>query len=127
MSRHTTYRGVTIDMDTLGRDNEKSVAIGNMRVNARGDQIDRGRITKTADQIARENHRVQTAVVNTGLKGKQPVAPVPVLEQPKPKAAPTTTAPKPTATSATVRSNPPVKEVELPNGDIVIDDTPTKD
>lgn len=122
MSRHTTYRGVTIDMDTLGRDNEKSVAIGNMRVNARGDQIDRGRITKTADQIARENHRVQTAVVNTGLKGKQPAAPVPVLEQPKPKAAPTTTAPKPTATSATVRSNPPVKEVELPNGDIVIDE-----
>ena len=127
MSRHTTYRGATIDMDTLGRDNEKSVAIGNMKVNARGDQIDRGRITKTADQIARENHRIQSAVVNTGLKGKQPTAPVPVLEQPKPKAAPTTTAPKPTATSSTVRANPPIKEVELPNGDIVIDDTPTKE
>lgn len=127
MSRHTTYRGVTIDMDTLGRDNEKSVAIGNMRVNARGDQIERGQITKTADQIARENHRVQSAVVNTGLKGKQPAAPVPVLEQAKPKAAPTTIAPKPTATSATVRPNPPIKEVELPNGDIVIDDTSTKE
>lgn len=127
MSRHTTYRGLTLDMDTLGRDNEKSVAIGNMRVNARGDQIDRGKITKTADQIARENHRVQSAVVNTGLKGKQPVAPVPVLEQAKPRAAPTTKAPVPTATSATVRSNPPIKEVELPNGDIIVDDTPTKE
>lgn len=126
MSRHTTYRGLTIDMDSLSRDNEKSVAVGNMKVNARGDQIDRGRITKTADQIARENHRVQSAVVNTGLKGKQPVAPVPVLEQPKSKATPTT-APKPTATSATVHPNPPVKEVELPNGDIVIEDTPKKD
>lgn len=127
MSRHTTYRGLTLDMDTLGRDNEKSVAIGNMRVNARGDQIDRGKITKTADQIARENHRVQSAVVNTGLKGKQPTAPVPVLEQAKPKATPTTTAQTPTATSATVRPNPPIKEVELPNGDIIVDDTPTKE
>ena len=66
MSKHVTYRGTTIDMDSLSRENEKTTAIGNMKVNARGDQINRGQITKTADQIARENHRVQSVVVKTG-------------------------------------------------------------
>lgn len=116
MSKHVTYRGTTIDMDSLSRENEKTTAIGNMKVNARGDQINRGQITKTADQIARENHRVQSVVVNTGLKGKQPEAPVPVLETPKPaKVAKTVEAPK----AAPVPTVAVVKEVELPNGDIV--------
>ena len=107
MSRHTTYRGATLDMDSIRRENEKVPAIGNMRVNAKGDQISGGQVTKTADQIARENHRVQSAVVSTGLKGPQPsnVA----LE-----------APKPTATAA-AKPAPKTKEVELPSGDIIIE------
>lgn len=111
MSRHVSYRGVTIDMDSLRRENEKVPAIGNMKVNARGDQINRGVVTKTADQLARENHRVQSAIVNTGLKGKQPdtagisVDPV-----------------KPTKSKASSPVKPGlVKEVELPNGDILIE------
>lgn len=113
MSKHVSYRGVTIDMETLRRENEKSVAVGNMKVNARGDQISRGTVTKTADQIARENHRVKTAVLNTSLKGPQPTGPTPVLEQPK------ATKPAPTATKKV--------EKELPSGDIVIEDEPTKE
>jgi hypothetical protein len=105
MSRHVTYRGATLDMDSIRRENEKVPAIGNMQVNARGDQIKGGVITKTADQIARENHRVQSAVVTAGLKGPIPAAPTPVLEAPKAKAV-TKTAPK---------------ETELPNGDIIVD------
>jgi len=105
MSRHVTYRGVTLDMDSIRRENEKVPAIGNMKVNAKGDQIKGGRVTKTADQIARENHRVQSTVVNTGLKGPIPAAPVPILEAPK-KAAP--------------KVEKKVKEVELPSGDIVM-------
>jgi len=115
MSKHVTYRGTTIDMDSLSRENEKTTAIGNMKVNARGDQINHGQITKTADQIARENHRVQSVVVNTGLKGKQPEAPVPVLETPKPvKVAKTVEAPK-----APAKTLP--KETELPSGDIIVE------
>ena len=106
MSRHTTYRGTTLDMDSIRRENEKVTAIGNMKVNARGDQIKGGMITKTADQIARENHRVQTAVINSGLKGPPPVSPVAVIDTPKPKA------------KETVKT----KEVELPSGDIVIEE-----
>lgn len=108
MSRHVSYRGSTIDMDSLRRENEKVPAIGNMKVNAKGDQIDRGVVTKTADQIARENHRTVSAVVNTGLKGKQPDTVGIALETPK-------KAVKPTVEKKT-------KEVELLSGDIIIED-----
>lgn len=117
MSRHTSYRGVTIDMEALSRENEKAVALGNMSVNARGDKLGKGGvITKTADQIARENHRIQTAVINTGLKGDVPANPsMPIESKQKPMAtAPVSTPVKPTARKA--------KEMELPNGDIQIDE-----
>lgn len=108
MSRHVTYRGLTVDMDSLRRENEQSPAVGNMKVNARGDQIDRGMITRTADQIARDNHRVQTAIVNTGLKGKPPSATGITIDTPKPAAQPTKQIAKKT-------------EKELPSGDIIIE------
>lgn len=108
MSRHVTYRGVTIDMDSMRRENEKVPAIGNMKVNAKGDQINGGKVTKTADQLARENHRVQSTVVRTGLKGPVPKSPVQAIEAPK---------------KAKVKEAPAkTKEVELDNGDIVIED-----
>jgi hypothetical protein len=107
MSKHTSYRGTTIDMDSMRRENEKTPALGNMNVNAKGDQVARGgTIAKTADQIARENHRVQTMVVNTGLKGDMPSSPA-VVEQKKTPVKPTTVK---------------TKETELPSGDIIIED-----
>jgi hypothetical protein len=97
-------------MESLARENEKTAAIGNMPVNAKGDQIKGGKVTKTADQIARENHRVQSVVVNTGLKGRQPIAPDATIEQTK---AVKVTKP---AAPATVK-----KETELPSGDIIVE------
>lgn len=108
MARHVSYRGATIDMESLSRENEKIPAIGNMKVNARGDQINRGVITKTADQIARDNHRVQTIITNTGLKGKQPIVPDIQMEAPK--------APKAVKTPKVAS-----KETELPSGDIIVE------
>lgn len=108
MSRHVTYRGVTLDMDSIRRENEKVPAAGNMRVNAKGDQIKGGKVTKTADQIARENHRVQSAVVNTGLKGPIPTATMPILEAPVKKVAP--------------KVEKKVVEIELPSGDIIVEE-----
>lgn len=110
MSRHVTYRGATLDMDSIRRENEKVPAIGNMRVNAKGDQVRNGTVTKTADQIARENHRVQTTVVSTGLKGPVPTVNGIVVDEPK----------KPV--KATNKPVVGVKEVELPSGDIVFED-----
>jgi len=106
-------------MESLSRENEKVPAIGNMRVNAKGDQIRGGVVTKTADQIARENHRVQSVIVNTGLKGKQPVAPEIKLDTPK-----ASTPPAPPAPKASIRpTSKKSKEKELPNGDIVVGDS----
>jgi hypothetical protein len=96
-------------MDSIRRENEKVPAMGNMPVNAKGDQIKRGKVTKTADEIARENHRVKSAIVSSGLKGKPPAdLPSPVLEK-----------------RSTKEEKPALKrgkEVELPSGDIVIED-----
>ena len=111
MSRHVSYRGATIDMDSMRRENEKVPAIGNMKVNARGDQISNGMVTKTADQIARERHRVQSTIVNTGLKGPMLPDPAPAITPPKQAVAKTTTV-----------ATPKTKEVELPSGDIVIEE-----
>lgn len=104
MARHVTYRGTTVDMTTLVRENEKATALGNMGVNARGDKIEHGRITKTADQLARENHRVVTAVMTTGIKGPSPDVSGLQLDTPKP----------------TKAAKTKQKEVELPSGDIVV-------
>jgi hypothetical protein len=108
MTRHVTYRGTTIDMDTMRRENEKVPALGNMGVNAKGDKLARGgTIAKTADQIARENHRVQSSIVHTGLKGAVPASPATVIEPVK------------TPVKSTAKK---VKETELPSGDIIIED-----
>jgi len=40
MSKFRTAMGKTIDMSTLASKNEKTRAVGNMKVNARGDTID---------------------------------------------------------------------------------------
>lgn len=103
MNRHVSYKGTTIDMEALARENEKVPAIGNMQVNARGDQIKGGVVTKTADQIARENHRVQSVVVSGSLKDVVPVAADIIPEQVK------------------TKTKKAEKETELPSGDIIVD------
>ena len=106
MSKHTTYKGTTIDMDSMRRENEKTPAIGNMSVNAKGDKIGKhGVITKTADQLARENHRVQSTIIHSGLKGSVPTSPA-TLDQSK--------------QQTPVKANVVKTETELPNGDIVV-------
>lgn len=115
MSRHVTYRGITLDMDGIRRENEKVTAIGNMGVNARGDKIEDGLVTKTADEMARENHRIQSIVYNTSLKGPQPEAETPVLESGD--SVPAKTARGPKIEKEKVKKT---REVELESGDIVV-------
>ena len=110
MVRHTTYRGTTIDMDAMRRENETVAAIGNMKVNARGDKITGTTVTQTADDIARANHRVQTAVIHGGLKGELEESPeVAITEQPTAAKVPV---------KATIKKS---REVELPDGSISIE------
>lgn len=56
---HRTARGVPIDMDRLRLANETTIAVGNMKVNARGDQLGAGgKIIKTRAQIMTEKNKL---------------------------------------------------------------------
>ena len=49
---HTSLRGKTVDMSLLQKKNELTPAVGNARVNARGDTLGAGnKIIKTREQI----------------------------------------------------------------------------
>lgn len=59
-----TYRtamGKAIDMDNLRLANEETIALGNMKVNARGDELGPGgRVARTRNQVMDEYYRLNT-------------------------------------------------------------------
>jgi len=70
-----TALGQEIDMDSLRLNNEETIAIGNMRVNARGDELGHGgRVIKTRNQVMDEYYKLNTPTITD----------TPRLEIPKP-------------------------------------------
>lgn len=62
-SIYRTARGVTVDIDAIRLQNETTVAVGNQRVNARGDQLDElGNVIATRNQAMDQHY-------NTGKTG----------------------------------------------------------
>lgn len=60
---HRSARGDAVDMDMVRLSNESTIAIGNMRTNARGDQLGAGgKVVKTRAQVMQEYHKLNTAV-----------------------------------------------------------------
>lgn len=58
-ANHRTARGLSIDMDRIRMSNEQTIAVGNMKVNARGDQLGAGgKIIKTRQQIMAEKNKL---------------------------------------------------------------------
>jgi hypothetical protein len=60
-NKYKTAHGKTIDMDQLRLVNEKTIAVGNMKVNARGDQLGNG------GQIAVPRQQVMAQRYNTKM------------------------------------------------------------
>ena len=123
MANRKTNNGQMLDMETLVLANEKTVAVGNMKVNARGDRVDAdGNIVKTKTEQAQAYYQNNPkAVVKTvSIKDAVDVSATKTMEQP-----PVTEKAKPTkAPKATKAKEPKMKEVELPNGDIeLVEDT----
>ena len=55
---HRTMRGKEIDLEKLSLRNETTPAVGNIRVNARGDELGAGgKIVKTREQILEEYYK----------------------------------------------------------------------
>lgn len=85
-----TYRtalGKVIDMDNLRLANEETIAVGNMKVNARGDELGPGgKIVRTRNQVMDEYYKLNTPMPIDSLPepDNQPanVMPAPVQEAP---------------------------------------------
>jgi hypothetical protein len=55
---YTTMRGKQVDMEQLNLKHETIPAVGNMKVNARGDQLGQGgKIVKTREQILADYYK----------------------------------------------------------------------
>jgi hypothetical protein len=60
---HRSARGEAVDIDMVRLANESTIAIGNMRTNARGDQLGAGgKVVKTRSQVMQEYHKLNTDV-----------------------------------------------------------------
>lgn len=88
---YRTAAGVHVDVDTMRLLNEGTVAVGNMSVNARGDQVSSdGTIIKTRNEIMQEHYRNIEPVVKYNpnkKRGPQAAEPEVVAEaqvQPEP-------------------------------------------
>ena len=134
MVQRRTNKGVVIDMEALLAQNSDEPAMGNMRVNAKGDVIGKnGEIIQTAEDRARayytDNPKSSTA--KSTLKGAQPDQPAQTESEMEPEVK-TAEAEKTEANQSVIdqvdpasvpeekKDREPVgyKEVELPNGDI---------
>jgi len=64
-TQHRTARGIQVDMDRLRLQNENSIAVGNMKVNARGDQLGPGgKVIKTRAQVLSEKNKLHGAIAD---------------------------------------------------------------
>lgn len=70
MSEYRTNKGQTINMDELRQKNEKTIAVGNMNVNAKGDLLGKGgQIKKSAKERTKPYYENNPkAVKQVGLK-----------------------------------------------------------
>jgi hypothetical protein len=74
MSRvYKSARGKMIDMDAVKLANEDTIAVGNMKVNARGDKLGPGgRVDTGRNEIMDRVYSVNTASTNTGYSPNDP-------------------------------------------------------
>ena len=63
---YKTALGKSVDMDQLRLSNEDIIAVGNMKVNARGDELGPGgEIVRTRNEIMNDYYRLNTPTVAT--------------------------------------------------------------
>lgn len=81
--QHRSMRGKLVDMDLLRKRNELTPAVGNARVNARGDELGAGgQIIRKADDKVREHYKVAGKVrSSSGRASPKDAEPVVVTEE----------------------------------------------
>ena len=119
MARKRTYRtnkGKSIDMEAMRTANEKTIAAGNMSVNAKGDIVQGGKVVKTAKERTAVRYAGTKQVAQASLK--QPLSKQDTKVEPKPEPIPD--AEITTETIKTRDDGSKYKEIMTPDGDIEI-------
>lgn len=74
MAKLKSANGQMIDFDAIRLKNEDVIALGNMKVNARGDLLGAGgKIVKTRDQVMKDYYALNTPVAIDELREQNPV------------------------------------------------------
>jgi hypothetical protein len=69
---YTSVRGKEIDMEKLSLRHETTPAVGNIRVNARGDELGPGgKIIRTRDQILADYHKNNPRAIDEDVVSKR--------------------------------------------------------
>ena len=64
MAKYKTAHGKVVDIDKLRLMNEDSIAVGNMKVNARGDQLGQGgKVIATRNEVMNQQYKIQGTVI----------------------------------------------------------------
>jgi len=73
-NKYKTAHGKVIDIDNLRLTNEKTIAVGNMKVNARGDQLGQGgKVVQTRNQLMSQQYgKLQTPVAGGNVQPEVP-------------------------------------------------------
>lgn len=75
--QHRSMRGKTVDMDLLRKRNELTPAVGNARVNARGDELGPGgTIIKKRDEVVQDHYAQSSKALESTGRTRSAVAPV---------------------------------------------------
>jgi len=78
---YKTMRGKMVDMDLLQQRNELTPAVGNARVNARGDELGPGgKIIRRREDLMREYYETTNKVPDEPMPGRGESAEEPVVE-----------------------------------------------
>ncbi len=125
---YKTNKGANIDMEAMRTVNEKTIAAGNMSVNAKGDIVQGGKIIKTAKERAKERYVAPKRVAQAGLKQPLSQTESKVNPEVKPEPIPIPEAEITTETIRTREDGSRYSETMGPEGDIEVKEIsePTK-
>lgn len=75
-NKYRTAQGRQLDIDKLRLVNEKTIAVGNMKVNARGDQLGQGgKIVQTRNELMNQQYKIQSTMISDNNPMPDNIAP----------------------------------------------------
>lgn len=119
---YKSAKGKAIDMEAMRVANEKTVAAGNMKVNAKGDRVAGGKVVQTAKERVTPSYATVTQTADASLK--KPLSRSDADEV-TPKAKKPLTSMEAEMTTETVKTREDgtqYREILDPDGDIIIKD-----